>query len=127
MPAPPRILVVEDEELVRDVVARSLARHGYEVETAGSSAEALERLAGEGPYAIVLSDVVMPGRSGLELAREIERGWPDVRVLLMTGYADVASEEGRRTRFPILRKPFTAADLLRAVRDALRDRPGEGR
>jgi two-component system NtrC family sensor kinase len=78
-----RILVVDDEEPLRNLFAASL-REQYECDTAGSANEALERLA-EVPYALVISDVMMPGRNGVELLREITARYPETAVIMVSG------------------------------------------
>ena len=78
-----RILVVDDEELIRNLFALCLSEQ-YDCTTAGSANEALERLA-EGPYALVISDVMMPGRNGIELLREITSRYPETAVIMVSG------------------------------------------
>jgi two-component system, cell cycle sensor histidine kinase and response regulator CckA len=118
------ILVVEDEEGVRDLAAEILQGHGYQVITAGDAKEALltnERLNGSARIDLLLADVVMPGMSGAELAAELTRIRPGMRVLYMSGYSDNAIST-RGTLLPgtrLLEKPFTDAELLTSVSDAL--------
>ena len=116
------VLVVEDEKTVRTLEAEVLAGHGYRVLVAGSAQEALgleER--SEESIALLVTDVVMPGRSGRELAQEFLRRRPRTRVLYVSGYANDAFvgrgllEAG--TWF--LQKPFTPEVLARKVRDIL--------
>src|SRR6266550_6390815 len=78
-----RILVVDDEESIRKMFAQCLSEN-YECTTAGSANEALERLA-ENPYALVISDVMMPGRNGVELLREITARYPETAVIMVSG------------------------------------------
>ncbi len=109
------VLVVEDEELVRDLVKRALTRAGHTVLTAGDGEQALAVLADcRGAIDVVLSDVVMPKMGGRELLARMRQAWPRIPVLLMSGYANEA--EGLATdRSLFLQKPFTAADLLATV------------
>jgi PAS domain S-box-containing protein len=121
------VLLVEDNAEVGDVARMLLEHLGYRVRHVANATAALEVLAsGERPD-LVLSDIVMPGPlDGLALARRIKAEFPDVAVLLTSGYARLAPavEEG----FPILRKPFQIASLARAVREALdRRRPASNR
>lgn len=107
------ILVTEDQAELRSLSSHVLREHGYRVIEAGSGREALEKAA-ESPGAIdlLLTDVVMPGMTGTELAKEFRALKPGAKVLLMSGYP--GGEE------PVdLHKPFTPEDLLRAVRKAL--------
>jgi two-component system, cell cycle sensor histidine kinase and response regulator CckA len=111
-----RILVTEDERPVRELVQRILARNGYEVLVAASSSEAIE-LFRAGDIDMLLTDVVMPGGSGSELAARLRELDPGVRVLFMSGYADAG--EGLVTGAETLQKPFSARDLLQEVRRTL--------
>ena len=114
------VLLVEDEAPLRRVIREVLADSGYEVVEASDGHEAartIARLAEEGqPIDLVLSDVVMPGPSGRELAATVRARWPAARVLLMSGYDEDATNEVAE---PILGKPFTAAALTRRVREVL--------
>jgi DNA-binding response OmpR family regulator len=113
------ILVAEDEEGIRDSLARSLSKAGYTVLVAATAAEALE-LARQHPAPIdlLLSDVVMPGMLGDELAANLHQRRPDVKVLFMSGYAgDLMSRYGvLEPGVTVLPKPFTTDALLTAVR-----------
>lgn len=82
-----KIIVVDDEQIMRDLVQRILAKAGYEVETLDCGEALLERLAA-GDVDIVISDVNMPGMSGFELLKQIKAQYPQVAVIMMTGYAD---------------------------------------
>jgi signal transduction histidine kinase/ActR/RegA family two-component response regulator len=114
------VLVVEDEDAVRDLAVQSLSRRGYEVLSAAGGEEAL-KVAGahDGTIHLLLTDVVMPGMTGPELARRLRALRPGVRVLLMSGYAaDVVTKEDLKEA-ALLSKPFSAAALTRAVRAEL--------
>lgn len=116
------IVVVEDEISVRSVMRRSLESAGYRVLEAGSTFEAIEVLATHpGQISLVLTDVVMPGAGGPELARLIKKRTPHLPVLFTSGYTD--SEIARRGLLQpgaaFLQKPFTPAALVRAVRERL--------
>jgi signal transduction histidine kinase/CheY-like chemotaxis protein len=117
-----RILVVEDDELVRLTTSRSLRRAGYQVTVASSGAEVLELLArGAEPHRLLLTDVVMPGLNGRQVAEAVRVAWPDVKVLFMSGYAqDIIVHHGVvDPGVDLLEKPFTSEGLLRRVREAL--------
>jgi len=116
------ILLVEDEEALRTLASRLLRARGYTILVAGSGAEALliaERH--EGPIDLLLSDIVMPLMSGIELERRLAVSHPEMRVLLMSGYsADVlGSHDTVATNLPLLTKPFSPDALADAVRHAL--------
>ena len=114
------ILLVEDEPLVRSTARRLLERKGYRVLDAenGDSAVAL---ASGAPFDLLLTDVVMPGMSGPELARTILATRPGVRVVFMSGYTEdnLVNHASRAEAEAFLRKPFTIDSLLAKVRDAL--------
>lgn len=117
------VLVVEDEDAVRLLAVESLQRGGYRVIKAASGEEAL-RIADafEDPIHVLVSDVVMPGIKGPELARRLRAARPSIRVLLMSGYAaDVVTKDDLREA-TLLSKPFAPAVLAQAVRKLL-DQP----
>jgi len=116
------LLVAEDEAALRDVAGRILSRAGYRVLVADSGPQALELAARhEGTIHLLLSDVVMPGMLGKELAERLTAARPETPVLFMSGYAQpvLASQGTLEPGVVLLEKPFTAADLLGAVRRRL--------
>jgi CheY-like chemotaxis protein len=119
------ILLVEDEDDVRELTQMVLSKGGYNVIEAHSPAEA-ERLAGHGGPEIhlLLTDVVMPGISGRELAKRLSERFPHLRVLFMSGYTyNVIAQNGTLEEgISFLQKPFTPQLLMEKVREAL-DRP----
>jgi two-component system cell cycle sensor histidine kinase/response regulator CckA len=130
-PAPPApivggtetILVVEDEDAVRQLVASALRRHGYQVFAAASGADALE-IFGNQPegFDLLLTDMVMPGgMSGRALATRLHEEDPSLKVLFMTGYNPSLAEEefGSMEDLHLILKPFSGSDLLRVVRHRL--------
>ncbi|MBL0924733.1 MAG: response regulator [Sphingomonadaceae bacterium] len=117
-----RILIVEDEDMVRAVAERALVRQGYVVETASDGEEALE-LFGDGKrYDLVVSDVVMPNMDGPTMARELRSRYGDIRLLFMSGYAE---EQLRQTisldNVSFLPKPFSVQQIAEAVHEVLAD------
>jgi len=123
---PPRgretLLLVEDNPDVQEVAVMLLEQLGYRVLHAQSADAALQLLASGKAVDLVFTDIVMPGElDGMALARQVKEEYPDIAVLLTTGYAKAAnaSESG----FPILRKPYQLAALARAIRDALDAEP----
>jgi two-component system, cell cycle sensor histidine kinase and response regulator CckA len=115
------ILLVEDEDVVRDMTGRILAEQGYRVLTASCGADAIELARDHREIDLVVTDVVMPGMKGPELVERLLGGRPSLKVLYVSGYAADALGLGgaRDTDRPFLAKPFTAADLARRVRDVL--------
>ena len=101
---------------------RILESGKYNVIAAGSAEEALEIMASHtGPLDMLVTDVVMPGKNGRELAEELRRQRPDLRVLFMSGYTpdEVLREGVEADAAQFLQKPFTPSDLLRKVREIL--------
>jgi CheY-like chemotaxis protein len=107
-----RVLLVEDNPQVREFAEGLLADLGCEVVSTETGEEALDYLSGK-KVDLVVTDVVMPGMSGVELARLIGQAHPDVPLLLATGYSDEIVKRG--SEFVVLAKPFGAADLSRAM------------
>ena len=118
------ILLVEDEPDLRELTRNVLAARGYNVIEA-MSAEGAERLAtdvsGTGKIHLLLTDVIMPGVSGRELAKRVLARQPSVRVLYMSGYTyNVIAENGTLERgVAFLQKPFTPSGLVEKVREVL--------
>jgi hypothetical protein len=116
------ILVVEDEESLRQLTTRILTRNGYQVCAVGNGAEAVRRASDMAqPITLLLTDVVMPEMLGNEVAARIGAIRPDVPALFMSGYAQpiLDSHGVGAASFDILAKPFTEADLLTRVRQAI--------
>ena len=112
------ILVVEDDELVRDVVERTLRRLGYDVTVAALPEEALE-LAAARRYDALVTDVVMPGLTGDEVASQIRATQPDLPVVFMSGYTSSVLDLKLGSRDAFTPKPVSAGRLARAVREVL--------
>ncbi len=108
-----RLLVVEDEDGVRRVVERILTRHGHEVLTAAHPDDAIAIAAEGTPIDMLITDVVMPGMSGPQLAARLTELQPGLPVLFISGYTDSPGELPAGAS--LLRKPFTNAALLREV------------
>jgi two-component system, cell cycle sensor histidine kinase and response regulator CckA len=117
-----RVLVVEDQVDLRESVQQVLSEAGYVV-TSGTPEDVLDADGEDNPLSpdLLLTDVVMPGVSGPELADLMTERWPDVRVLYMSGYTDgmLADHGVDLNKITLLRKPFATDELLRAVADTL--------
>ena len=120
------MLIVEDEEAMREVTQRILERHGYRVLTADGGASALALAAAYvGTIDLLLTDVVMPQMLGKEVADRVRAVHPESRLLYMSGYArPVLAEQGTVDEgVSLVSKPFSEATLLDAVRDVLEAGP----
>lgn len=116
------ILVVEDNAAVRELTTNVLSELGYQVLVAKHGQEALDLAARHpGSIALLLTDIVMPGISGWELARRLEQSRPHLRVLYLSGHPAerLADRAGNRPGSPLLSKPFTSEELARTVRQIL--------
>ncbi len=115
-----RVLLVEDDPGIRDVLSDLLTRLGYRVSAAGTAEEAV-RLSPEQPFELLLTDVMLPGALGTELAAQLVTRWPDLAVIVMSGYApdDRLRHDVGTGRVRFLQKPVKLETLSREVREAL--------
>jgi PAS domain S-box-containing protein len=117
-----RILLVEDEDSVRAFATRALTDWGYDVVEATSAEEALVALESDpSGFDLIFSDIVLPGRSGTQLAEEISSRYTDTRILLSSGYFFSEGTDGEPSEigFPLLKKPYSARGLRIAIHDTL--------
>ncbi len=118
----PRILIAEDDEPVRALVARALLENGHDVVTAPDGGAALEALAREkGRFDLLLADIQMPVMDGIALALATARDHPEVLIVLMTGYTDQRERAHGLDAliYDVLPKPLTVATVRNAVNEAL--------
>ena len=118
----PRVLSVDDEDSMRRLVARAIAMDGHETVTAQDGAEALEILTREdGAFDLLLTDIQMPVMDGIALALATARDFPQLTILLMTGFADQRERAHglNAIAHDVISKPFSVADIRTAVADAL--------
>ena len=123
----PRVLIADDEASMRALVARAIAMDGHETVTAQDGAEALEILTREGgAFDLLLTDIQMPIMDGIALALSAARDFPDLTILLMTGFADQRERASNLNAIAhdVITKPFSIADIRTAVADALASRKG---
>jgi PAS domain S-box-containing protein len=113
-----RVLIVEDDTFVAELAADMLGELGFESMVVHSAKEALERMAGGDRPELVFTDIVMPGGlTGIELARKLRQRFPELPILLTTGYSEqVAATQG----FPVLQKPYELHSLASAVSEVLK-------
>jgi len=118
----PRVLVVDDENIIAQLIADVLGGEGYEVDTAPHGLAALDRLVNR-TYDVILSDLRMPELDGLGLFREIEQRCPDMlgRFVFITGTSEHTDYQGfiDEVKVPVLTKPFDMVDLVRVVQGRL--------
>jgi signal transduction histidine kinase/CheY-like chemotaxis protein len=129
LPSGQRVLVVDDQQHILDAVSALLRQAGYRVQPFVEGEAALEAYfssQGNDPFSLVLTDVVMPGLSGVELARRLFRRDPSARVVFMSGKVsnDFTRQDFGGRHFEFVHKPFRTEDLLSAVRTSL-GRPGK--
>jgi CheY-like chemotaxis protein len=118
----PRVLIADDEESMRTLVARAIAMDGHETVTAQDGAEALEILNRDGgAFDLLLTDIQMPVMDGIALSLSAARDFPRLTVLLMTGFADQRERASNLEAIvhDVITKPFSVADIRTAVADAL--------
>ena len=119
------VLVVDDEQGLRELLCRTLQAEGFETLEAGHGAEALEIMeSGAESVDLVITDVVMPGMDGRELGRRIEQRWPDLPILYISAYEvnDIFRRGSPRTSAPFLQKPFPLEGLITTVQGLLKSR-----
>jgi CheY-like chemotaxis protein len=118
-----KILVAEDDGAVREFVVRALARQGHEVTAVENASQALEALA-QGRFDLLLTDIVMPGMDGIALALKVAKTYPNLPIVLMSGYA--AERQRAHNLDTLIRrvvaKPFTLKEICSVVRESLPDR-----
>jgi two-component system, NtrC family, response regulator len=117
------ILVVDDDRAVRKALEINLSKAGFEVRIAQTGEEAIDKLH-DAPADVVLTDLKMPGMTGLELLEETRRRWPDTQVVMMTGHGTVerAVEAMRLGAHDFIIKPVSRAELIAILKRALRER-----
>jgi CheY-like chemotaxis protein len=117
-----RVLIADDEDSMRSLVARAVAMDGHETVTAADGAEALDILTGDArAFDLLLTDIKMPIMDGIALALAAARDFPDLVILLMTGFADQRERASGLNAIvhDVDTKPFSVADIRAAVAGAL--------
>ncbi|MBN9600559.1 MAG: response regulator [Afipia sp.] len=117
-----RVLIVDDEESMRLLVARAIAMDDHEIVTAQDGAEALDLIVeAAGAFDLLLTDIKMPVMDGIALALAVARDYPRLTILLMTGFADQRERASGLDAIvhDVVTKPFSIADIRTAVADAL--------
>lgn len=111
-----RILLAEDDDSLRSFLTRALERAGYSVRACPDGDDAIAAL-DDGPYDLILTDIVMPGADGIEVAREAAARQPDTRIMFITGFAAVALAPGSRapSGAKVLSKPIHLREIVAEV------------
>jgi two-component system cell cycle response regulator CpdR len=110
-----RILLAEDDQVMREYLARALERSGYRVAAVDRGTEAMPLLESES-FDLLLTDIVMPEMDGIELAQRAQEIAPEMRVMFITGFAAVTLKAGKAVpQARVLSKPFHLRDLVREV------------
>ena len=119
----PRILIVDDEDVVRLSYAMILARENCQAQTAWDGDEALRAMRAR-PFDVVLLDLRMPGAGGMSVLKAIKQDWPDCEVVIITGYPTLesAKEAVRLGAYDYLAKPVGPDEVIEAARGALRNK-----
>ncbi len=122
-----KILVIDDEAIVRMSCERALEQEGYEVTSAASGREGIDLLEKD-TFGLVLLDLKMPDIDGVEVLNTINKRWPDTKVIMITGYStvEIAVQTLRLGAYNFIEKPFTPDTLVTAVREAFNS-SGSGR
>ncbi len=120
MPQAPTVLVVDDDEYVREYAVEALRNAGFEAVAAGSAPEALAALEEHDQITLLFTDIVMPGIDGYMLADMVTTRWPGIKVVYATGYADIARSLPGIRHGPMLDKPYRSTALLEAIATVMR-------
>lgn len=111
-----RLLIAEDDDFIRAMIAEFLRDAGYDVIEAGNADEAVAVLESGAPINLLFSDVKMPGSmDGCDLARRVREQWPDTRVILTSGYSSALTNALGATVDPVLPKPYRPLSVLAAI------------
>lgn len=118
-----KILVIDDEDIVRTSCNRTLTPEGYEVKMAQNGMDGL-KMASEESFDLVLTDLKMPDMDGIEVLRQIKEQWPEFEVIIITGYqtVDTAVKAIKLGAFDYIEKPFTPDALIAAVSKAMENK-----
>ncbi len=118
-----RVLVIDDEAIVRVSCERVLKPEGFEVVVTSRGDEAIDFLEKE-PYDVVLTDLKMPDMDGLEVLKIIKERWPDIQVIIITGYGTISTavQAIKMGAYEYIEKPFTPQDILEVVEKAIKEK-----
>lgn len=122
-----KIIIVEDEDTLCESLKRVFIRNGYDVDISGSAETAIELLKTKA-YDVIITDIVLPGISGIDLLKKYKKQKPEQIVIIMTAYANLetAIEALRAGAYDYLTKPFTHEEILGVVKNAVSGVPPRG-
>jgi DNA-binding NtrC family response regulator len=122
-----KILIVDDERIVLDSCKRVLEADGYSVTLVTSADKALQAMRAE-TFSLILIDIKMPGRDGMNLMKEVKERWPDIPVIVMSGYAtsETVTQVSKTDAALFIAKPFTPDELVEAIRKVLEKEGSHG-
>lgn len=117
-----RVLVIDDEAIVRVSCQRVLEPEGFIVDVTSRGDEALQMMERQS-YDVVLTDLKMPDMDGLEVLREIKKKWPDIQVIVITGYGTISTavQAVKLGAYDVIEKPFSPETILNVVKKALEE------
>lgn len=123
----PKILVLDDEEIVRVSCKKCLTPEGYDVDVAANGVEGLAIIENN-RYDVILTDLKMPDMDGMEFLAKVKERYPDTKVIMITGYSTVehAVKAMRMGAYNYIEKPFTPDALIEAVKEAMVGEKAEG-
>lgn len=115
-----RLLIVDDEDALRESLKRVFLRDGYEVDAVSSSEDALRNIE-EKTYDLIVTDIILPGMNGIELLRKLRQRKPDTKVIIITAYASIESAVASMKigAYDYLVKPIDHSEIKSAIRKAL--------
>ncbi len=117
------VMIVDDEEIIRNMIQNFLVNYGYQVIVASEGSEAVEKFKqAEGRVGIVVQDMVLPGASGLEIFKKLREIDPRIKGILTSGYDKDALEYDNEDGVTFLKKPFRVAQLIQKIEEMLNTR-----
>ncbi len=122
----PQIFIVDDSISVRKALEITFKRHSLDSFSAISAEQALETLAGDPHFDLMMADVIMPGMSGIEFGELVRKRYPSLPVVLTSGYNEVMAERGRHG-FELIQKPYVSDTLVRVFRKTMAENMAAGR
>jgi PAS domain S-box-containing protein len=113
-----KIVVAEDDSMIREFIEKTLSQYGYKVLTAENGLQALDIVLNNEDVDLILTDIVMPKMSGLKLVEKVKQMKPNIKILMMSGYSEelLIEKESYKEGYPLLLKPFSAIKLIETIK-----------